>query len=486
VRPASRCCARPRRAANRLCRSRPGGLHRGRADRPARAPGEDGLPTDAALAVSDGIATCWSTSFRTPAAASTSCSPASSPPGPSARAAPALWSATPCSRSTSSATPTPNSFRASRLGLEIPHDEPLLFRLCSPHGQLPHRAWAGRAAQSAFAQIFADDDGSGVTFSSAQPAREETASAGPPFTLHLDFVPQTGRGIRRSRGRARKRSRPRQADRRNRRSDSQPQEPHRAARAGKRRKIPHRHSGPRQKAPCPIAAGSARGRNPLSAPSNWKSSRPAPRCWTRSPWPAPCSIRRIAWPGWAFCALPGAASRSTTCTRWPARRSCSPAPCRSCWPSGCRCSASRAARRRARARALARPRCAPPSPRHRWEAGSKQVWLLLGGAACVDATARANLNLLWSCLDRLPGGERICSAPAWNAALDKLTALPDPAASSDCGVQLMTIHKSKGLEFEVVIVPELQAANGARRRKCFPGWSAASPSPANRERSPSS
>ena len=41
--------------------------------------------------------------------------------------------------------------------------------------------------------------------------------------------------------------------------------------------------------------------------------------------------------------------------------------------------------------------------------------------------------------------------------LDKLTALPDPAASSDCGVQLMTIHKSKGLEFEVVIVPDLQA-----------------------------
>jgi ATP-dependent helicase/nuclease subunit A len=27
-------------------------------------------------------------------------------------------------------------------------------------------------------------------------------------------------------------------------------------------------------------------------------------------------------------------------------------------------------------------------------------------------------------------------------------------------VQLMTIHKSKGLEFEVVIVPELQAGSG--------------------------
>ena len=45
----------------------------------------------------------------------------------------------------------------------------------------------------------------------------------------------------------------------------------------------------------------------------------------------------------------------------------------------------------------------------------------------------------------------------------ELCALPDPAANSECGVQLMTIHKSKGLEFEVVIVPDLQAQNGSSR-----------------------
>jgi len=87
----------------------------------------------------------------------------------------------------------------------------------------------------------------------------------------------------------------------------------------------------------------------------------------------------------------------------------------------------------------------------------QRVWHQLGGAACVDATASANLDLLWNCLDRLPGGEQDLLGPALDGALDKLTALPDPAASSDCGVQLMTIHKSKGLEFEVVIVPDLQA-----------------------------
>jgi len=92
-------------------------------------------------------------------------------------------------------------------------------------------------------------------------------------------------------------------------------------------------------------------------------------------------------------------------------------------------------------------------------------WLRLGGAACVDAAGRANLDLLWSCLDRLPEGEQDLLGPALDAALEKLTALPDPAASSETGVQLMTIHKSKGLEFEVVIVPEMQASGGRSRGK---------------------
>ena len=88
----------------------------------------------------------------------------------------------------------------------------------------------------------------------------------------------------------------------------------------------------------------------------------------------------------------------------------------------------------------------------------QQIWQRLGGTACVDATASANLDLLWGCLDRLPGGEQDLLGRALNAALEKLTALPDAAASSECGVQLMTIHKSKGLEFEVVVVPDLQAS----------------------------
>ncbi|MFZ0337638.1 MAG: UvrD-helicase domain-containing protein [Terracidiphilus sp.] len=95
----------------------------------------------------------------------------------------------------------------------------------------------------------------------------------------------------------------------------------------------------------------------------------------------------------------------------------------------------------------------------------EQVWLNLGGAQCVDAAARANLELLWKCLDSLPQGEPDLLGSALDAALTKLNAQPDPSADSDCGVQLMTIHKSKGLEFEVVIVPDLQAGAGRGSRR---------------------
>jgi ATP-dependent exoDNAse (exonuclease V) beta subunit len=85
------------------------------------------------------------------------------------------------------------------------------------------------------------------------------------------------------------------------------------------------------------------------------------------------------------------------------------------------------------------------------------VWLNVGGASCVDSQGRANMDLLWSALDSLQNGEQDLLGPALDAALDSLKAQPDPHASANAGVQLMTIHKSKGLEFEIVIVPELQS-----------------------------
>ncbi len=92
----------------------------------------------------------------------------------------------------------------------------------------------------------------------------------------------------------------------------------------------------------------------------------------------------------------------------------------------------------------------------------EQTWLQLGGAQCVDSEARVNLDLLWKSLDSLPQGEPDLLGSALASVTEDLKAQPDPAADSDCGVQLMTIHGAKGLEFEVVIVPDLQAPPGRR------------------------
>jgi ATP-dependent helicase/nuclease subunit A len=99
----------------------------------------------------------------------------------------------------------------------------------------------------------------------------------------------------------------------------------------------------------------------------------------------------------------------------------------------------------------------------------QQAWTAIGGEYSVDATARANLSLLWSLLDKLPQGERDFCGAALDAALSKLCAVSDPEASYDYGVQLMTIHKSKGLEFEVVIIPDLHAAT-RQSKKSLLAW----------------
>ena len=49
--------------------------------------------------------------------------------------------------------------------------------------------------------------------------------------------------------------------------------------------------------------------------------------------------------------------------------------------------------------------------------------LAIGGAACADATARVNLNLLWQSLDSLPNAEQDLLGPALDEALSKLTGL---------------------------------------------------------------
>ncbi|MCC2653914.1 MAG: hypothetical protein K0Q60_4080, partial [Microvirga sp.] len=87
------------------------------------------------------------------------------------------------------------------------------------------------------------------------------------------------------------------------------------------------------------------------------------------------------------------------------------------------------------------------------------VWLALGGPACVeDQTDLEDAEIFLDQLERLEHAGNIDFA-ALGASLDKLYALPDVAAGDE-SLQVMTIHKAKGLEFDTVIVPGLDMSGG--------------------------
>ena len=94
-------------------------------------------------------------------------------------------------------------------------------------------------------------------------------------------------------------------------------------------------------------------------------------------------------------------------------------------------------------------------------------WLALGGPAC--AASATELEDAETYLDHLESEEdagAIADFEAFAQDLDQLYALPDLAAGEDA-VQIMTIHKAKGLEFDHVIVPGLGKRPPAEGKKLF-------------------
>ncbi|MGA3134751.1 MAG: UvrD-helicase domain-containing protein [Terracidiphilus sp.] len=371
--------------------------------------------------------------------------------------------------------------RVKEVGLEIPHDEPLLFDIVPLTANF--RTVPGLVAwhNQAFKNIFAVDDGSGVRFSSARPFPKERTGSGPPFTLHLRFVPQAGRG--KSADSSGEKEDPRDEQIQEIvaliHSHMEPMEQARAHSNGEEKKK-YRIAvlGRTRKSLVPIAQAlrefnnEARCENRETIPfraielENLKDrpevldalslARALFNPHDRVAW---LGVLRAPWCGLALDDLHLLASADDP--KLLAR----PVP----ELLAERLPLLSEPGRRAAQRAL---NALNSVPAFRASASTaslgtwlEQVWLNLGGADCVDSTARANVDLLWNCVDRLPAGEQDMLSPALDAALDKLTALPDPEASSDFGVQLMTIHKSKGLEFEVVIVPDLQAGTAHSGRK---------------------
>ncbi len=94
------------------------------------------------------------------------------------------------------------------------------------------------------------------------------------------------------------------------------------------------------------------------------------------------------------------------------------------------------------------------------------AWFALSGPACVgDTTDLEDAEIYFDYLESHEEAGEIADPTAFEEGLDKLYALPDLQA--DERLQVMTIHKAKGLEFDTVIVPGLGRAPRADDARLF-------------------
>lgn len=80
-------------------------------------------------------------------------------------------------------------------------------------------------------------------------------------------------------------------------------------------------------------------------------------------------------------------------------------------------------------------------------------WLQLGGAAGLDTAQRLDIDKTLALIEQHDRGGRLQDWEGFERALQRLYA--QPASDADSRLQIMTIHKSKGLEFDTVILAGL-------------------------------
>jgi ATP-dependent exoDNAse (exonuclease V) beta subunit len=365
--------------------------------------------------------------------------------------------------------------RIRSTGLEAADGEPLCFTSADLTANFRTAPELVNELNGMFGRISATGDGSGIAFSRAEAARPPSADPGSRLRLHLDFVPQTAHGssgnpqVTRAREEAaaqREAARARQtaeivdliqnhSERMNQARESGGK--FRIAILGRARSVLAPIAQALRDAKVPFRAVDLEtlGERPeiLDALA---LARALLNGQDRVSW---LGVLRAPWCGLSLAELHAIAGTD----EWPFP----PAPVPQLLAERMHLlgGESRKATERVLAAVNSLPRLRALLPTSTIGTLVRQVWVALGGDRCVDATGRANLDLLWTLLDKLPQGEQDLIGPALYTALEQLCAQPDPAASNDAGVQLMTIHKSKGLEFEVVIVPDLQVTTrrGSRR-----------------------
>jgi ATP-dependent helicase/nuclease subunit A len=96
----------------------------------------------------------------------------------------------------------------------------------------------------------------------------------------------------------------------------------------------------------------------------------------------------------------------------------------------------------------------------------EDAWLALGGPACVDDTALEDAGAYLDALEDAESAGAIEDPARFEQRVAALWALPDVHAGAN-DVQIMTIHRAKGLEFDHVIVPGLGRAPRSEDPRLF-------------------
>jgi ATP-dependent exoDNAse (exonuclease V) beta subunit len=84
----------------------------------------------------------------------------------------------------------------------------------------------------------------------------------------------------------------------------------------------------------------------------------------------------------------------------------------------------------------------------------ESTWISLNGPACLKNNRELeDAATFFDLLDELDSGSEIASLASFEKSIDGLFSQPDPDATD--AIQVMTIHKAKGLEFDAVLLPGL-------------------------------
>jgi ATP-dependent helicase/nuclease subunit A len=95
----------------------------------------------------------------------------------------------------------------------------------------------------------------------------------------------------------------------------------------------------------------------------------------------------------------------------------------------------------------------------------ERTWLSLGGDTWLTTTQLSNARRFFQLLDELDAACTRIDPALLNARLHGLYAEPEPVPAGTGYIELLTIHKAKGLEWDVVFVPSLEkSVTGNRSR----------------------